>query len=135
MEFLSETRLVLDILNDSTQYLTGCGIENARLNAESLLSNTLNCDRSSLYLNFDRPLEKQKINQFKKKLNRRAAREPLQYIIGRTEFMSLPFKLNRHVLIPRPETEILVEAVIARGKSNFPGKEEIRILYIGTGSG
>lgn len=135
MELSSKNRCVLDILNRSVEYLSKKGIENSRLNAERLLGSTLNMDRVNLYLNFDRPLSEVEIDQFKKKLRRRARKEPLQYILGETEFMSLPFRINSSVLIPRPETEILVEHVIEKCQTKFESKKNLAILDLGTGSG
>jgi release factor glutamine methyltransferase len=126
---------ILDILNYTTRYLSEKGIENSRLNAEHLLSHTLNINRVELYLNYDRPLLETELKRFKLLLNRRLNQEPLQYIIGETEFMSLPFKVNSGVLIPRPETEILVETVLETCTEKFNSESKIKILDIGTGSG
>ena len=86
-----------------------------------------------MYLQFEKPLDTAEREHYKIMLRRRAAREPLQYILGEAEFMSLPFKLTPEVLIPRPETEILVEKTIDRAKKS--PENQISILDIGTGSG
>lgn len=99
--------------------------------AELLFTGILNCDRASLYLERDRPLAKEKAAFVARALERRILREPLQYILGKTEFMGLEFKLNCQVLIPRQETEILVEAVLRIAG----GYRRCKILDIGTGSG
>lgn len=120
------------VLNWSTQYLGERGIESPRLSIEWLLCKVLDFDRVQLYLHFDRPLSLDELAEFKKVLLRRANREPLQYILGKTEFYSLDFIVDENVLIPRPETELLVEKVL-----DFIGRETqaCQILDIGTGSG
>ncbi len=91
----------------------------------------LKADRVGLYLQFDRPLSDSERSSIRDLLRRRAAGEPLQYLLGETEFMSLMFRVNSSVLIPRPETEILVEDAVETLKAAGP----VRILDIGTGSG
>lgn len=114
-------------------YLSEKGIPDARLNAELMLCATLNYkNRLDLYLHFDKPLTQTELDKFKELLKRRLNREPIQYILGETEFMGLKFKVDRRVLIPRPETELLVESVIDIC-NKF--KKTVRILDIGTGSG
>lgn len=123
---------VIKLLDWSAEYLRTKGVEDARLNAERLLAKVLQCNRVDLYLQFDRPLSPEELSAFKEYLLRRASREPLQYVLGETEFFSLPFKIRPGVLIPRPETEILVEKVLeTAGKMAGP----LRIVEIGTGSG
>ncbi|MFQ5638015.1 MAG: peptide chain release factor N(5)-glutamine methyltransferase [bacterium] len=126
---------LLEILKLSTKYLSEHGIENPRLNAERLMAHVLNFSRVQLYLNYERPLQEDELTGFRALLKRRAKHEPLQYIVGETEFMSLPFKVNPAVLIPRPETEILVEKTIEISKEKFDSQRELNILDIGTGSG
>ena len=104
--------------------------------AELLLSEILNCDRLSLYLNKDLILDKDKTTLISSVLKRRIKGEPIQYILGRTEFMGLEFKVNRDVFIPRPETEILVEATVKIVREFASSRvRELKILEIGTGSG
>src|SRR4030067_1764630 len=103
---------VLEALNGASDYLQNKGIKSSRLNAELLLSHILNCKRLELYLSFDRPLQKSEIDSYRELLKRRSTFEPLQYIIGKVEFYGLEFEVNQSVLIPRPETELLVEAII-----------------------
>ena len=124
---------VREILDWSVQYLTDKNFENPRLNVEWLLCHTLQCKRIDLYADHDRPLNKTEIELFKSNLLRRVAQEPLQYIIGTTEFMGLTFEVTTDVLIPRPDTEILVEKTLeaCRAINNVP----VRILDVGTGSG
>lgn len=100
--------------------------------AELLFTELLNCDRASLYLNRGSILNKKKLFSVSSALKRRIKGEPIQYIMGKTEFMGLEFKVTPDVLIPRPETEILVEAAI---KITRLIGEEVRILDLGTGSG
>ncbi|MEJ2055207.1 MAG: peptide chain release factor N(5)-glutamine methyltransferase, partial [Calditrichaceae bacterium] len=106
-------------------------IENPRLNAEQLMSKALQLDRVHLYVSFERPLTESEINVYRSMVKRRVNHEPLQYITGMTEFMGLPIKVNPDVLIPRPETETVVEQILAYQKQN----KLINILDIGTGSG
>ena len=122
---------VLEALNSASNYLQNKGIKSSRLNAELLLSHVLNCKRLELYLSFDRPLQKSEIDSYRELLKRRSTFEPLQYIIGKVEFYGLEFEVNQSVLIPRPETELLVEAVI----ESVAKDENINILDIGSGSG
>lgn len=117
----------------SANYQKEKGIDDARLNAELLICYALNYkNRIDLYLHYDKPLRQSELNSFKALFKRRLNREPLQYIIGEAEFMGLKFKVDKRVLIPRPETEILVEAVINTCK-NYPNR--LDILDIGVGSG
>ena len=100
-------------------------------NAELLLSSILNCKRLDLYLAFDKPLSDDEQEKYRNYLKRRVKFEPLQYITGSVEFYGIEIKVNPSVLIPRAETEILVDTVIKQVKK----EEEINILDIGCGSG
>ena len=122
---------VLESIKLSTEFLEKKGIESPRLNAEILLSEILNCKRLDLYLKFDQPLKELEISKYREWIKRRGLYEPIQYIIGKIEFFGLQFRVNSSVLIPRPETEILVEEVLRYSKS----KNGLKILDIGTGSG
>ena len=122
---------VLESIKLSTEYLQKKGIESPRINAELLLASILNCKRLDLYLKFDQPLKEEEINLYREFISRRGKFEPLQYITGSVEFFGLEFKVNKSVLIPRPETEILVETLIYSAEK----EENIDILDIGTGSG
>ena len=121
----------LSIINWSTDYLASKDIDSPRLTCELLLARVLRCSRIDLYTKFDRPLLQEELIQFKLLFKRRLLREPLQYILAETEFMGLKFNVDRRVLIPRPETEIVVEQVIALAKRT----PLAYILDIGTGSG
>ena len=112
------------------------GLNAPRLDAEVLLAETLGVDRVGLYTHFDQPLHPEELARFKKLLQRRLQREPVAYIIGRQEFWSLTFKVTPDVLIPRPETEILVaEALKALSSPARTAGGPIRIFEMGTGSG
>ena len=126
---------VLQLLDWTVNYLLEKSFEDARLQTERLLAHALNLSRIELYTNFDRPLTSDELAEFKILLKRRLSHEPLQYIIGSTEFMSLDFNINPNVLIPRPETEVLVEQVIKYCENRFSADETVKILDIGTGSG
>ncbi len=122
---------VLESIKLSTKFLEDKGIESPRINAELLLAKILNCRRLDLYLMFDRPLKEPEVTAYREFLKRRGKFEPLQYIVGAVEFYGLEFKVDKSVLIPRPETELLVEKII----NDHPGEEPLKILDIGTGSG
>lgn len=122
---------VLKAINLSTEFLQKKNIESPRINAELLLAHALNCKRLDLYLSYDRPLNEDEVNICREFIARRGKYEPLQYIIGKVEFYGLEFNVNSSVLIPRQETEVLVETII-----NSVGKEDdLKILDVGTGSG
>ncbi|MCK4523515.1 peptide chain release factor N(5)-glutamine methyltransferase, partial [candidate division WOR-3 bacterium] len=108
-------------------------IPKPRLNAELIMVYCMNKERIDLYVDYEKKLTRIEANYFRALIQRRLKKEPVQYIIGRTEFMSLPFYVNKHVLIPRPETEVLVEQVMNHVLENK--KRNYRILDIGTGSG
>ena len=116
----------------SGDYLEEKGIEDGRLEAEFLLAHVLRTERLQLYLQFDRPIEKDELARFKSLLQRRLSREPLQYIVGRTGFREIELKTDSRALIPRPETEILVGEVLAWAETE---SEELTGLDLGTGSG
>jgi release factor glutamine methyltransferase len=109
------------------------GLETPRLDAEVLLAETLGVNRVGLYTHYDQPLQPDELARFKKLILRRLKREPVAYILGKREFWSLSFKVTPSVLIPRPETEILVAEAL-KTLAQLDGKE-ISILEIGTGSG
>lgn len=119
------------ILKWTRQYFGEKGVENPRLDAEVLLSHVLGKDRIYLYVNFDQPLEEKELTAFRAAVKKRAARLPVAYIIGTKEFMGLEFQVTPAVLIPRPDTEILVESALDLLKD----VSSPEILDIGTGSG
>ncbi|MBN1465792.1 peptide chain release factor N(5)-glutamine methyltransferase [candidate division KSB1 bacterium] len=126
---------LIELLNKTADYLSEKEFDDARLNAELLLGHALGLSRVDLYTNYDRPLIAEELDLCRALLKRRMAHEPLQYILGETEFYSLPFKVTRDVLIPRPETELLVEKVIEQCSAHDADQDDIQIVDVGTGSG
>lgn len=124
---------VLRLILWSADYLRGKGVESGRLDAEHLLAHVLGLGRLQLYLEFERPLTSSELDTFRPLLRRRAGREPLQYILGHQPFRELDLAVEPGVLIPRPETELLVGEVLAWAGSE--GLEAPVMLDIGTGSG
>ena len=123
---------VMDVIRASGEYLDAKGLEHGRLDAEHLLAHVLDMGRLHLYLHFDRPLTVEERSRLKPLLRRRAAREPLQYILGSAPFRDLVLEVDRRVAIPRPETEYLID-VLRRAA----GRDRIfeSALDVGTGSG
>jgi release factor glutamine methyltransferase len=121
---------VLEIIKRTTEFFDKRGVESARLNAELLIGHALALKRMQLYLQFERPLAEAELEKIRPLVKRRGNREPLQYIIGETEFCGLKLKVDRRALIPRPETEYLVELIT--GKLTAP---PARIVDLGTGTG
>jgi release factor glutamine methyltransferase len=130
------TRLI-DYLTLAYRHLEKKGIASPRLDAELLLAATLGLSRIELYTNHDRPLDRGEVDRFRELVRRRAGREPVAYITGKREFWSMEFSVDRRVLIPRPETELLVEVTLERLRNGSgPGcPGPLRLLEIGTGSG
>ena len=126
---------VLRALDWATQELARQGFESPRLEAEVLLGHTLGMGRVDLYLHFDRPLTPQELSAFKSHLAKRLEHFPLQYITGRTQFMSSELLVCPGVFIPRPETEVLVEEVIVRLRRRSEGEAPLVIVDLGTGCG
>jgi len=117
------------VLSWARLYFEKKGIDTPRLDAEVLLAHALDCTRIDLYLDMDRPLVQEELSRFRALIRRRSEREPVAYITGEKEFFGKKFAISRHVLIPRPESEILVEQAI----DLVPMSSEI--LEIGAGSG
>jgi len=129
----NKTWNILDLIKVTENLFKEKSIDNARLNTELLLADTLKTQRINLYLDFEKPLKENELREFREKVKRRLNREPVQYIIGNTEFYGLKFKVNPGVLIPRQETELLVDKCIETAHSI--GGSNPRILEVGTGSG
>lgn len=124
------------ILRWTEQYFAAKGLETPRLDAEVLLSHVLKKERIYLYVHFDEPLEAAELAAFREGVAKRARRMPAAYITGRREFMGLDFVVTPAVLIPRPDTEILVEAAVERLASLSENeKKPLRFADIGTGTG
>lgn len=124
---------ILEVLNWSINYLEDHQIENSRLNAELLLAHSLNLSREGLYMRLYDQVEERDKEVLEKLMQRRISGEPLQYILEHQEFWSVDFKVDPRVLIPRPETELLVEQslmILSEISLRFPS-----VLEIGTGSG
>ncbi|HSU15762.1 peptide chain release factor N(5)-glutamine methyltransferase [Longimicrobium sp.] len=129
---MSEKRwTVMELVGWTANYLKEKGFHNARLNAELLLAGSLGVKRLDLYLQYDRPLKAEELAAFKARLLRRAKREPLQYIEGHAAFRDLTLRVDPRVLIPRPETETLVQEVLDWAE----GRDALSALDVGTGSG
>jgi len=124
---------IKEILNRTTEHFKKYDIATPRLDAEVLLADLIGVERIQLYVQFNRPLTKEEIDEYRKRVIKRSKRVPVAYIIGHQEFMSLDFKVNRDVLIPRPETEHLVERTIQEIKGS--NKAELTVLDLCTGSG
>lgn len=124
---------IKELLNRSDQFLAERGIESSRLDAEVLMADLLDMERINLYVKYDYPLKSTEIDSYREMIKKRAQRIPVAYITEKKEFMSLEFTVKEGVLIPRPDTENLVEAVI-----EYCRKEELenpQIIDVGTGSG
>lgn len=129
------TWTVQRVLGWTRDYFADKGIDTPRLDAEVLLAGVLGYERITLYTQFDQPLSAQERASFRAQILRRAAREPVAYITGKREFFSREFAVTKAVLVPRPETEHLVEAVLGWVAAQAGITEEPRILDLGTGSG
>jgi release factor glutamine methyltransferase len=139
---------ILEVINRTTTYFEKQGIESPRLTIELLLAHLLKKKRLDLYLEFEGELDEGTLAGLRELVKRRAGGEPLQYITGETEFCGLKFRVDKRVLIPRPETELLVETVVKRLEpaDGAPGGSSrgfttsgralpTRIVDVGTGSG
>jgi release factor glutamine methyltransferase len=122
---------LLEILQKTTTFLGSKGIENPRLNAELLIGHALGLKRMQLYLQFERMLPEAELEKIRPLVRRRSQREPLQYVLGEVDFAGLHLKVDRRALIPRPETELLLEQIGQR----CAGAPLVDVLDLGTGSG
>jgi release factor glutamine methyltransferase len=122
---------IIDAIKLTTEYLDKKQVESPRVNAEILLAEVLNCKRINLYLSFDKPLNDLELTKYRELIKKRSNHTPLQYIIGNVEFYGLKLLVDESVLIPRPETELLVETIIKKHQQT----NNLKILDIGSGSG
>lgn len=125
---------ILKILEWATSYFKSNQIDSPRLTVEILLAHVLGVERIRLYTDFDRPLNAEELSHLKKLIKRRLNREPVAYIIGKKEFFALEFSVSPDVLIPRPETEFLVEEAL-RHLPEEGFLQPMKIIDMGTGSG
>jgi release factor glutamine methyltransferase len=124
-------KLLIETLTSGADYLAKRGVEDARLNMEHLLAHVLGCRRLDLYLRFDQPLQESELKPLRELTKRRGEGEPLQHLLGTVEFHGLEFISDERALVPRPETEHLVEMLLKK----FSGAPPARVLDMGTGSG
>ena len=120
----------IELINIGSNLLKEKNIKSHILDSEILLSKTLNKSREKILINLDQKIDKKKICKFKEYIERRVNREPIAYILEEKEFWSKKFKVSKETLIPRPETELLVNKLL-----EIFFKRKISILDIGTGSG
>jgi release factor glutamine methyltransferase len=127
-----QTKSLLDVLQSTTAYFTKHKIENPRLNAEHLLAHALGRTRMDLYLEFERPLNEAELVPLRELVKRRAEGEPLQHLLGTVEFCGHIFAIDKRAMVPRPETEELVELLITKCESR---NANFKMVDVGTGSG
>ena len=129
---------ILKLLGWTTAYFQSKSIDSPRADAEILLAHALNVKRIDLYLQHDQPIFGRELSRYRSMITRRVAREPVAYIVGAKEFWSMEFSVSSHVLIPRPETEILVQEALSLLGEPAGSSEAFApslVLEIGTGSG
>ena len=124
-------KTIQDVLQSGTEYLESRGVEGARHSMQSLLVHVLGCNKTWLYLHYDDPLPEDKLAPLRELLRRRGQGEPLQHLLGSTEFFRREFRTDSRALIPRPETEELVEFALQMA----PRRQGMRVLDMGCGSG
>jgi len=125
--------MLIDVLRMSTTYLGDHGSTSARLDSELLCAQALGLRRLDIYLQFDRPLDEAELSAIRELIRRRGKGEPVAYITGTREFYGRAFTVNRDVLVPRPETETLVERALTLVRAR--GEAPMRVADLGTGSG
>jgi len=128
---MAKTWTVLELIQWTSEYFTKKSVDSPRLTAELLLSSVLGLSRVKLYTGFDQPVQADELGRFRALIERRAAGEPTAYLVGAKEFYGRSFKVDARVLVPRPETERLVEQVLAL----VPSDAEARVLDLCTGTG
>ncbi len=125
---------ISELINWTSEYFENRDIDSPRMTAEYLLAHTLNISRMDLYLQYDKPLVREELSRFKSYIRRRAQREPLAYIIGSKGFWTLELSVTEHVLVPRPDTECIVEEALKELPEKSPEGPKL-IADLGTGSG
>ncbi len=126
----------LELARLAAEHLSAKGVADGRLDAELLLAHVLGVRRLDLYLQFERPLSEDEVASYREAIRRRSRREPLQYITGRAPFRELELAVDPRVLIPRPETEVLVQEALRHAREAVgDAGAELDALDIGTGSG
>ena len=129
---MTQAKTLLEVLQSTTAYLTKHQIENPRLNAEHLIAHVMRLSRLELYLEFECKLNEDELARLRELVKRRGQGEPLQHLLGTVEFCGQTFLIDKRAMVPRPETEELVELL----KSEVGGqKSDSKILDVGTGSG
>ncbi len=123
---------MLEVLKLASEHLGKHGSESARLDAEVLLAKALGLRRLDLYLQFDRPLSETEMSVYRAQVARRARGEPVAYLVGYKEFMALEFEVTPAVLVPNPDTEVLVQLAVAWARE---AGRPLRVADVGTGSG
>lgn len=123
------------LLTTTANFLGQKGSSTPRLDAELLLAKVLSMSKVQLYVNFEREMSQAELGEYRELVRRRAKHEPVAYILGQKEFYGLPFKTTPAALIPRPETEHLVDEAVRLAKELWPGGEPVRIADIGCGTG
>ena len=133
---MADVWTIARLLSWTTDFFREHGIENPRLDAEVLLGAVLGKDRMYLYVHFDEPLEPVELARFRSHVKERAAHVPLAYVLGRREFMGLDFRVTRDTLIPRPDTEVLVQCAVDFLRARAAeGRDDLALADIGTGTG
>ena len=122
---------LLNAINYGVKILQNSNIKSAKLDSEILMSSIIEKDRPFIFLNHDKDIETDHFHQFKKLINKRSKGEPVAYLIGKKDFWNFEFKINKNVLVPRPDSELIIEEVLKQTKN----KHKLKLLDIGVGSG